>query len=84
MTVRQKLKIMLPKKRIAAQTEYNRPAALASHRAIKFPGQPAEHVVRQKMDKSTADLLVFASMLINISLCPGLHAGCLLTTTCCA
>jgi hypothetical protein len=43
---RQKLKIMLPKKRNAAQAEYNRPAALASHRAIKFPGQPGLHVVR--------------------------------------
>jgi hypothetical protein len=37
MTGRRKLKIMLPKKRNAAQAEYNRPAALASHRVFKFP-----------------------------------------------
>jgi hypothetical protein len=37
---------MLPKKRNAAQAEYNRPAALASHRVFKFPGQPGVQVVR--------------------------------------
>ena len=45
MTGGRKLKIMLPKKRNAAQAEYNRPAALASHRAIKIPGQPGVRVV---------------------------------------
>jgi hypothetical protein len=37
---------MLPKKRNAARAEYNRPAALASHRAIEFSGQPGVQVVR--------------------------------------